>query len=140
MKGYVMQLLKMLALALWCKFAKVFLSVGYTRCEAAPSVFDPGESTENIGHTVVHTVNNKEVKEASNHWSGGGYQRYQRVRGRLRHIEVRKFFLRERYLKEHDLKWISTDDNSSDLFTKNLHGPAFEKHAKALVGKDEYMQ
>ena len=81
---------------------------------------------------MILEVDNKGAKDLSNNWSVGG---------RLRHIDVRQFFLRD--LKEDGrivLKWISTDDNSSDLFTKNLHGPAFEKHAKALVGKDEYMQ
>jgi hypothetical protein len=29
---------------------------------------------------------------------------------------------------------------TSDLFTKNLERPLFEKHAKAYVGNDEYMK
>ena len=77
-------------------------------------------------------VDNKGAKDVSNNWSVGG---------RLRHIDVRQFFLRD--LKEDGmvvLKWISTDNNSTDMFTKNLHGPAFEKDATVLVGKDEYMQ
>ena len=37
-------------------------------------------------------------------------------------------------------KWISTDDNSSDLYTKNLSGPVFEKHTKVYCGIDEYMK
>jgi Reverse transcriptase (RNA-dependent DNA polymerase) len=81
---------------------------------------------------MILEVDNKGAKDLSNNWSVGG---------RLRHIDVRQFFLRD--LKEDSrivLKWILTDDNTSDVFTKNLHGPAFEKHAKALVGKDEYMQ
>ena len=48
-----------------------------------------------------------------------------------------------RDLKEDGLikvKWIPTEDNSSDLFTKNLFGPLFEKHASVYVGVDKYMQ
>jgi hypothetical protein len=70
--------------------------------------------------------------EASNNWSAGG---------RLRHVEVRQFFLRD--LEEDGLimvKWIPTDQNRSDIFTKNLYGPAFEEHAAVLVGADKYMQ
>jgi hypothetical protein len=84
------------------------------------------------GAVADDLVDNKWAKDVSNNWSVGG---------RLRHIDFRQFFLRN--LKEDGRivqKWILTDDNSSDLFTKNLHGPAFEKHAKALVDKDEYMQ
>jgi hypothetical protein len=29
---------------------------------------------------------------------------------------------------------------TSDLFTKNLERPLFERHAKAYVGDDEYMK
>ena len=81
---------------------------------------------------MILEVDNKGAKDVSNNWSVGG---------RLRHIDVRQFFLRD--LKEDGmivLKWISTDNNSTDMFTKNLHGPAFEKDATVLVGKDEYMQ
>jgi hypothetical protein len=49
-------------------------------------------------------------------------------------------FLRE--LKEQGLivtEWISGDNNPADLFTKNLQGPTFERHAVRFVGFDEYM-
>ena len=36
------------------------------------------------------------------------------------------------------LKWIPTDENSADLFTKNLAGPAFIKHVMTYCGVDEY--
>jgi hypothetical protein len=81
---------------------------------------------------MVLEVDNKGTKDLVNNWSAGG---------RLRHVEVRQFFLRD--LKEDGLivvKWIPTDVNSSDIFTKNLYGPLFEKHAKVMVGQDEYMQ
>jgi hypothetical protein len=50
-------------------------------------------------------------------------------------------FLRE--LKEDGIivvDWMSGDDNPSDLFTKNLSGPLFDKHARNFVGFDEYMR
>jgi len=38
-----------------------------------------------------------------------------------------------------EVKWIATDDYCSDLFTKNLARPAFEKHAEVNCGHDPYM-
>jgi hypothetical protein len=81
---------------------------------------------------MVLEVDNKGAKDLANNWSAGG---------RMRHVDVREYFLRD--LKEDGMvvvKWISTEENSSDLFTKNLYGPAFEKHAATYVGVDEYMQ
>ena len=37
-------------------------------------------------------------------------------------------------------EWISGDSMTTDLFTKNLPLPLFERHAKAYVGDDEYMK
>jgi histone deacetylase 1/2 len=74
---------------------------------------------------------NKGAVDLANNWSVGG---------RTRHIAVRQYFLRE--LKEEGLihmQWISGDDMPSDLFTKNLPAPLFEKHASRYVGIDEYM-
>ena len=34
---------------------------------------------------------------------------------------------------------MSGEDNPSDIFTKNLQGPSFNKHASKYVGHDEYM-
>jgi hypothetical protein len=39
-----------------------------------------------------------------------------------------------------EVKWIPTEENSADIFTKNLNGPAFEKHATTYVGIDQYMK
>jgi len=80
---------------------------------------------------MILQVDNKGAKDLVNNWSVGG---------RMRHVEVREFFLRD--LKEDGIikvEWISTADNSADLFTKNLSGPEFEKHAATYVGFDEYM-
>jgi hypothetical protein len=62
------------------------------------------------------------------------------IGGRTRHVDVRMHFLRE--LKEEGLvvcDWMSGEDNPSDIFTKNLQGPLFNKHAGKYVGQDEYM-
>jgi hypothetical protein len=58
----------------------------------------------------------------------------------LRHVEVKQYFLRE--LKEAGIiecHWKKGEDMTSDVFTKNLPGPLFEKHIKAFVGEDKYM-
>ena len=81
---------------------------------------------------MILEVDNKSVKDIANNWTTGG---------RTRHIEVKQYFLRE--LKEAGLihvKWISGDSNPSDIFTKNLGGPLFNKHVKSFVGYDEYLQ
>jgi hypothetical protein len=63
------------------------------------------------------------------------------IGGRTRHVDVRKFFLRE--LKESkvmDIRWIKGSENDADLFNKNLDGPAFEKCIRTLVGQDVHMK
>jgi hypothetical protein len=86
---------------------------------------------ESIGLQVelpmILEVDNKGVFDLANNWSVGG---------RTRHTTVRTNFLRE--LKEEGLLkvvWIPTERNSSDLFTKNLQGPLFEKHAGEYVSE-----
>jgi hypothetical protein len=54
---------------------------------------------------MVLEINNKGAKDLVNNWSVGG---------RLRHVEVKHFFLRE--LKEQELivvKWMASEDNTS---------------------------
>jgi len=80
---------------------------------------------------MILEIDNKGAVDLSHNWS---------IVGRTRHDSIRQSFLRE--LKENgiiELKWISTDDNSSDLFTKNLPGPLFDKHTAVYCGFDEYM-
>jgi hypothetical protein len=75
-------------------------------------------------------VDNKGAKDLMNNWSVGG---------RTRHVDVRYHFLRE--LKEKNIiriNWISTHANCADMFTKNLQGPLFNKHAQFFCGKDNY--
>ena len=76
-------------------------------------------------------IDNKGAKDIAHNWTVGG---------RLRHVEVKQYFLRE--LKEAGIiecYWRKGDDMTSDVFTKNLPGSLFEKHIKAFVGKDKYM-
>jgi hypothetical protein len=56
------------------------------------------------------------------------------VTGRTRHIKVRYFFLRE--LKTEGIakvKWIKSNNNPSDLFTKNLNIEMFEEHSRKFI-------
>ena len=79
---------------------------------------------------MVLEMDNKGAVDLANNWSTGG---------RTRHVEVGQYFLRE--LKEQGLiviKWIKSEDNDADLFTKNLAGPEFNKHVRAFCGDDEY--
>jgi hypothetical protein len=81
---------------------------------------------------MILKIDNKGAKDLCDNWSVGG---------RTRHIEVKQLFLRE--LKEAkiiDSEWIPGDLNSSDMFTKNLSGPPFEKHGTKFVGVDKYMK
>ena len=65
-----------------------------------------------------------------NNWSVGG---------RTRHVDLRLCFMRE--LKAEGIllvKWKPTADNSTDMFTKNLDGPAFSQHTEKYCGKYEH--
>jgi hypothetical protein len=76
-------------------------------------------------------VDNTGAVDLSHNWS---------VSGRTRHDSIRQSFLRE--LNEDgiiEVFWIETSKNSSDIFTKNLSGPVFEKHTSTYCGRDEYM-
>jgi hypothetical protein len=75
-------------------------------------------------------VDNKGAKDLVNNWSVGG---------RLQHVEVKQNFLRE--LKEQGLivvKWLASEDNTSDMTTKNLGGRTFMTHTLTTCGNDEY--
>jgi hypothetical protein len=91
---------------------------------------------ESIGLKVkkpmILEMDNKGAIDLAHNWSVGG---------RTRHDSIRQNFLRE--LQEEgtiEVEWIPTDMNSADLFTKNLAGPAFEKHVSVYCGIDEYME
>jgi hypothetical protein len=36
------------------------------------------------------------------------------------------------------VKWLNSESNSADLFTKNLGGPLFTTHTLTLCGPDDY--
>ena len=80
---------------------------------------------------MVIEIDNKGGKDIVDSWS---------TSGRTRHIAIKHNFLRE--LKEEGtifVKWIPTEENTSDLFTKNLGGTKFERFIKTLVGVDKYI-
>lgn len=76
-------------------------------------------------------MDNKGATDLFANWNCGG---------RTRHIDVRYYFVRD--LKEAGIlkvQWIPSANNTADLFTKNLAGTLFDKHAEAFCGIDEYM-
>jgi hypothetical protein len=76
---------------------------------------------------MILEIDNKRAVDLTHNWSVGG---------RMRHVDVRQYFLGD--LKEEDVilsKWIAGNENSSDLFTKNLPGPLFEKHLATYCGE-----
>jgi hypothetical protein len=78
---------------------------------------------------MVLELDNKDVADLANNWSASRC---------TRHIVTGTNFLCE--LKEQGLLcmvWIPLAENSSDLFTKNLHGPLFEKHLSKYVSGNE---
>ena len=81
---------------------------------------------------MILEVDNKGAVDLINNYSVGG---------RTRHMETRQYYLRE--LKEQGImivRWKAGTENSSDLYTKNLARKEFEKHARAYVGRDTYME
>ena len=77
---------------------------------------------------MILEIDNKGAVDIANNWSAGG---------RTRHIKMN--FLRD--LKEQGIIriiWIAGEENEADLFTKNLGGPAFNKHGSVYYGQDEY--
>jgi hypothetical protein len=79
--------------------------------------------------SMIIEVDNKGAKDLMNNWSVGG---------RTRHIDIRYFYIRE--LKQRNtvkIEWISSEQNCSDLFTKNLGNELFEKHSNVYCGESE---
>ena len=70
-------------------------------------------------------IDNKGAVDFADNWTIGGC---------VRHVDVHLHFLRE--LKKQriiDTEWISNTEMSSDIFTKNVSGPEFLKHASKFV-------
>ena len=89
---------------------------------------------ESIGLKVkkpmILECDNKGAIDISNNWT---------VNGRTKHMDTRYYFLRE--LKEKGIiesRWISGNENSTDLFMKNLLNPAFTKHASYYCTDDVF--
>jgi hypothetical protein len=81
---------------------------------------------------MILEIDNKGAVDLTNNWSVGG---------RTRHIDTRYYFLRE--LKEQNIiktVWLSGLEMPSDLFTKNLARPLFEKHLMMYCGTNEYLK
>jgi hypothetical protein len=79
---------------------------------------------------MVLYSDNRGVKELVDNWSVGG---------RMRHIATKTMFLRE--LKEWGvlvIEYIPGTDMCTDLLTKNLPKPLFEKHSKHYVSDEEF--
>jgi hypothetical protein len=102
--------------------------------ECAQGMLFHMRTLESIGLQVekpmIMELDNKGAIDLGNSWSASG---------RTRHIDTRHHFLRE--LKEEGLlefRWLSTNDMSSDIFTKNTSGPIFKRHVKVYCGEDEY--
>ena len=58
------------------------------------------------------------------------------INGETRAISTRISYIRE--LKEKGtlrIKWVKGQDNPADLFTKNLSGPEYQKHASTFEGE-----
>jgi hypothetical protein len=79
---------------------------------------------------MILEMDNKGGVDHSNSWSVGGH---------MCHVGTKQMFLRE--LKEEgiiNVKWILSETNDADLFTKNLDGPTFKKFARVFLGEDQY--
>jgi hypothetical protein len=78
---------------------------------------------------MVLYMDNKGGVDLFNNWS---------IAGNTRPISVRLAYVRE--LKEHGIvkiKWISGENNPSDLFTKNLEKATYEKHTMVYCADSE---
>jgi hypothetical protein len=89
---------------------------------------------ESVGLTVYKpmklVIDNKGAIDYVNTWSSGG---------RMRHSCIKLNFLRE--LKEEsviEVEWCKTENMPADLFTKNLGGSQFRKHAAVFCSDVEY--
>ena len=74
-----------------------------------------------IEKPMILEIDCKGTVDLNNNWTVGG---------RTRHISAKHFFLRD--LKESgdfSIMWLPSTQNTSDIFTKNLDGPTFAKHA-----------
>ena len=110
-------------------------SEGYSGSTSAQDMLFCAGLLESIGLQVQYPMtlrmDNKGAIDLFNNYSVGG---------RTRHIQARVWFMRDiREEGKIQYKWIPTDDNFTDIFTKNLDAATFNKHAAVYCGHDEYM-
>ena len=89
-------------------------------------------STGKVKSSTILEMDNQGAVDLANNWSVGG---------RTRHVDVRNHFLRD--LKKEGLlviRHVSGIENDTDMFTKNVTGPLFQKFLPTFVGRDEYMK
>jgi hypothetical protein len=75
---------------------------------------------------MILEMDNKGFVDFTKSWSTGG---------RMRHIDCRYYFLRE--LREEGIvqvRWIKSEDNGADIFTKNTDATTFDRHAGKIIG------
>ena len=78
-----------------------------------------------IEKPMILEIDCKGTVDLNNNWTVGG---------RTHHISAKHFFLWD--LKESgdfSIMWLPSTQNTSDIFTKNLDGPTFAKHAGTYV-------
>ena len=98
------------------------------RCDVRNEICDVCWTQSGAAKILLEVDNNGAVNACNNWTVGGG----------TRHAKVEQHFLQEP--KESDIfkiQWKSGEEMTSDLFTKNLGGPLFKKHASEFVGKDK---
>ena len=112
----------------------VTLSVTEAECVAATSCVQDmmygKRFLESLGLKVklpmILQMDNKGGVDVFNNWS---------IAGNTRSVSIRFAYIRE--LKEAgilSIEWINSEDNHSDIFTKNVDGPTFHKHNKVFTG------
>ena len=80
---------------------------------------------------MVLEMDNSGAVDIANSWS---------VDGRMRHVDVRNYFLHE--LKDQGLlviRHITGESNDDDIFTKNVTSVIFDRHMPLYVGHDKYV-
>jgi hypothetical protein len=81
---------------------------------------------------MILKVDNEGAKDLCGNWNIGGI---------TWHVEVKQIFLGElKELKIINTEWTPGEEMTSEIFTKNLPSPLFDRHGAKFVGEDEYMK
>ena len=74
---------------------------------------------------MILEIDCKGTVDLNNNWTVGRW---------TLHISVKNFFLRDlKESGEFSIVWLPSAQNTSDIFTKNLNGPTFAKHAGTYI-------